>query len=542
MDETLGPVATITMERPHLYIRPHVGTLPELKGLLGAKWINGRKAWQAPAALWALTAAREALPEAEVANSALELYQPLTVDPGVLDRHPMAAKLYDYQRETALRLLGHPRGQLVVLSPGLGKTALSIVAADLDIPMDERILVVAPASLLRTWKREIEFWSIDPSVTIAHGSEPDAAARWTLTTYDMLVPTRMHKGQVRKRAAAAWFHFKWPLAILDESVLIKSRSANRFKALSKMRAYLGKTWLLSGSPTTRHVDDLWGQLHVLWPRAFNSYWRFSNRYGVVDDGVWAKTVTGSRSDRDVKADNADLMIVVNQEDVLELPEYLFATVDCGMTGPQQRAYNDMLNDFVAVLDGKELSAAAKIAQLMRLQQIVSGLGDLDSDESGKHDAFMETFDKYELPAIVWTHWKANAKQLTERLRKARYKVVHVHGDLGQQERDDLIQGFKAGKHEILVLSLAVGKFGHTLINAKTVHYIDKTWNADDYFQSLRRVRRIGLGHRPVIVTYRAPGTVDDVVELNLEGKLGGIAKVTNSRLKELLMGLGRSNG
>jgi hypothetical protein len=74
---------------------------------------------------------------------------------------------------------------------------------------------------------------------------------------------------------------------------------------------------------------------------------------------------------------------------------------------------------------------------------------------------------------------------------------------------------------------------------RTIIYVDKTWNADDYFQSLHRVRRIGLEHRPVVVTLRAPGTVDELVEENLEGKLGGISRITRSSLRELLLGLGR---
>ena len=76
-------------------------------------------------------------------------------------------------------------------------------------------------------------------------------------------------------------------------------------------------------------------------------------------------------------------------------------------------------------------------------------------------------------------------------------------------------------------------------NRSMRHAGRKTWNADDYHQSLRRVRRIGLTHRPVVVTLRAPRTVDQLVEMNLSGKVESIARVTNANLKELIAGLGR---
>lgn len=103
----------------------------------------------------------------------------------------------------------------------------------------------------------------------------------------------------------------------------------------------------------------------------------------------------------------------------------------------------------------------------------------------------------------------------------------------------MLEEFKAGDYDALILSIGVGKFGHTFTNVKTIFYIDKTWNADDYFQSLHRVRRIGLKHRPVVVTLRAPGTVDELVEDNLTGKLGGISRLTKSNLRDLLKGLGK---
>jgi SNF2 family DNA or RNA helicase len=495
-----------------------LGEAKEVKSI-GARWSGARGAWTLPATALNCKLANDlsiSLPVLRV-----ELRPP----GAVLD-----SRLYPYQRDAAARLVTAPHGQLVVLSPGLGKTAVAIAAADVAVP-DDKVVVVAPASLLRTWEREIGKWATVPGdVYIMEGKvdfEAAAGARWIVASWDKAV-----------REAESWGR-GWPLWVLDESVLTKSRASKRFKTLQKIRKHVDRVWLLSGSPTTRYADDLWAQLHIIWPRAFPSYWRFAERYTVVEDNIWSggRSVVGARSGRDAASENSDLVIVVNQEDVLDLPEYLFETIDCEMVPPQAKAYRDMEKLFIAELgDGSELVAANEVARLMRLQQIASCW---DGLASGKHDVLVDRIKSYEPPYLVWTHWREGAATLTYRLQKAGLRAVHVAGDTTTRDRDAIIEGFKAGEHDTLVLSLGVGKFGLTMTGVKTVFWVDKSWNADDYFQALHRVRRIGLKHSPVSVTLRCPGTVDELVEDNLEGKLGGISRLTQSSLATLLKGLGR---
>ncbi len=439
-------------------------------------------------------------------------------------------RLYDYQRGAAGRLSAAPHGQMLVATPGLGKTAIAIVAADAAVP-DDRIVVVAPASLLLTWRREILTWAqpgddgLPPDIYVVKGAidyEAAGAARWIVVSWEKAV-----------RMAAEWGK-GWPLWILDESVLTKSRRSARFKALRKLRKGIDRVWLLSGSPTTRYADDLWAQLSLIWPAAFPSYWRFADRYTVVEDTPWGKKITATRSNRDAARENDDLVTIIQQEDVLTLPEYLFdPAVDVTLTGAQAKAYATMHKDFIADLAGEEVVAANEIARLMKLQQIASCWDGV----SAKVDALADIIGGYEPPYLVWTHWRETGHVAAEALRQAGLRVAHVDG--GTSTRDDEIEAYKAGQRDVLVVSLGVGKFGHTLTNTRTIFYVDKSWAADDYYQSLHRVRRIGLTHSPVVVTIRAPGTVDEVVEANLEGKLSGISRLTRSDLATLLAGLGK---
>ena len=520
----MSDVATIRRDGEDYLVTPLVGSLPELKSL-GATWDTKRRCWKLAASLMNRTALKELLPDILVPEFEYIDYVRL-----VFADQP---RLFDYQIDAASRLSQAPHGQLVVLSPGLGKTAVAIVAADVSVP-DDQVVVVAPASLLRTWEREIRTWGRNVSnanaVAIMHG-KPDfdavREARWLLVSWDTFA------------RHADWFTGAWPLWVLDESVLAKSRRSHRFKKLDKMRRNVGRVWLLSGSPTTRHSDDLWAQLHLIWPRAYTSYWRFAERYCVVEETPWARVVNGTRRDHDAVKDNSDLMIVVNQEDVLDLPEYLQESIDVDLTPRQAKAYKDMLERFITELDsGLYLTAESRIAQILRLQQITSYF----EGQSAKHDAIIDLIrgGAYEPPFLFWTHWREGGDALAVRLfDELQLHVTHVNGGMSMADKDSQIEAYKDGTSDALVLSIGVGKFGMTLTNTKTVFYVDKTFNADDYYQSLRRVRRIGLTHRPVVVSVRAPGTTDELVERNLSGKSESIARITGTNLSELLRGLGR---
>jgi SNF2 family DNA or RNA helicase len=481
--------------------------LPEAKEL-GARLDKARGVYTLPATRLNATMVRDAIPDAPDLRDALVTpWTPVDDD-----------RLYPYQRDIAGRLRAARHGAVVVVSPGLGKTACSIAAAD-SLPRGTSVLVICPASLVATWWREIEKWGR------ANRSE------WAVETWDKAARLARFGGGQHGGGLG-----QWDVVILDESVMTKSRSSQRYKSFKKVRKYWKRVWLLSGNPVTRYADDMWTQLNLLWPKAFPSYWRFADRFCVTEETPWARKVVGTRRGRNVMEENDDLVIVVNQEEVLELPEYLFEVVDVDLRPRQRRAYDSMAKDFIAELgDGTEVVADNEVGRLQKLQQIASWW----DDASAKHDALIDLLPTFEGPHLIWTHWVAGAAALVDRLGQTDLRIGHVGGATRPKDRDTILEEFKAGELDALVLSIGVGKFGHTFTNARTVHYVDKTWNADDYFQSLRRVRRIGLTHRPVVVTYRAPGTTDELVEANLEGKLTPISRMTRSDLAELLRGLGR---
>jgi SNF2 family DNA or RNA helicase len=425
---------------------------------------------------------------------------------------------------------------LLALSPGLGKTLVSIASA--WIRGFKRVLVIAPLALVPNWCEEIEKWygQYDKEVEVVkvHGSGPPEDPSWVVTNYDTIT-NRL-----------PLYQRPWDLVICDESVLLKTRKGpdkkkkNRTQKIASLREHTKHLWLLSGSPTTRYADDLYAQFNAMFPGDFSSYWRFAEAYCYVNKGEWGTEITGTRRNINLQREFKDIMFVRHQKDVLpDLPDLLFNTLQVPLAPHQRRYFETMLNDFIIELEnGDEIKVNSRIAQLTRLQQIVSHPVNLGLQAgSAKLETLIELLELGEIPTpcILWTHWRETGAHACDRLRDAGYKVGLVRGDTKNPQ--ETIALFKANKLDILVLSLTVGRYGHTLINAQSMVYFDRTFDSDSYLQSLGRVHRIGLDHSTYVLTLHASKTTDDLIRDNLAGKILSVAKITNADLAMLLRSL-----
>jgi len=362
--------------------------------------------------------------------------------------------------------------------------------------------------------------------------------------------------------------------ILDESVLLKNRKSKRCSAIRTLARSAKKVWLLSGAPITHDNSDEWAQFNIIEPDYFSAFWRFTEEVCVVTSSTWSQwNIEGSRHDFSFRREYPELVFVRNQEEVQEqipgppgLPEYIYQDVELKLTTRQQKAHDDVLTAWLHELEenrDKRVEVTAVIAMLTRLQQITSNLYNLETtghswpDESAKAD-FVEALcqtGEVEWPILIWTHHRPGAEALLQRLRKLsknKKDGSHMYGRRvekvvgGTKNTDQLVEEFKAGKIDVLLFGITVGKYGHTLANAHTVVPYDKTWDSDAWFQMLHRAagaraKISGYTHRPLLINPRCRGTVDDFVELNLAGKLPAMADMTGAQLSKILRSLGEEH-
>lgn len=588
----------VWIEDRWLYYHPTLAQSNEVREW-GGRWDKNKGAWRLPALVRMARKTVEydpqatlSLPARILAQGETELWDEAAFRGDLARRakkHPAWKELKPYQQEAVKALVTRTfHGTGLILSPGLGKTPVTIVATDLYLEYmpegSQRACLVAPLSLLDNWWREITGnqivnelmgqkqiqWSKDPRVEVCHGKPPaqDHSVIWTLTNYE--TPMERMRDDATGRTLATgnldddWF-LDWQLVVYDESVMLKNRKSKRTMTHRTLARAAEKDWKLSGANITHDNSDAWAQMNMMEPDYFTSFWTFARESCVVVKTPWSQgEIQGSRNNFDMRAEYPDLLFVRNQEEVFDdLPENIFEDIELPLTKKQKKAHDDILDLWLHELEenrDKRVEVTAVIAMLTRLQQVTSNLYNLQTtgeewpDESSKADFVVEDLVRGDIdwPALVWVHHRPGAHALLDRLRKKskskkgdamRGRRVELVVGGNKKHADEMIGAYKAGDVDVLLLGIGVGKYGHTLANSRTIYIYDKTWDSDAWFQMLHRfggARALlaGYKHRPVVKTLRCRQTVDDFIELNLAGKLPAMAALTGADLAKILRSLG----
>jgi SNF2 family DNA or RNA helicase len=456
-------------------------------------------------------------------------------------------KLFNFQKD-AVRFLyersSPSDGAMLAMEPGLGKTICALKAAH-KAGM-ERVLIVAPLSLLKVWADELMRWGISDGTDIAYwwGAQPRPEYRWNITNYD----TIRLRGTPKR---------SWDCVILDESVLLKNRRSKRWRSVRDLLRdnKWAVRWMLSGYPVTKYIDDLWAQMSLLDRKRFGGYWDFVGRYCRADFGSpFGTIIYGNRPDaeEDFKRINADLYYSCRQEDVKDetgIPDFLIEPdVVVPMGGAHNNMYRQMQNEFQAWFgeDEEELITAPNVmVQMLRLAQIgtdprLVGVTELNGiKQFPKYTTLLEMLEYSPRPAIVWVHHVQVGQRVADLLRDGGYEVLTLTGSTPPAERKQVADKFQTGGYDVLVANPSVGKYGLTLTAARCAIYFEHTFDVDAYSQSLLRIKRIGTTLSPVVYhlaarTAQGERTIDDLMLRVLRDKKFHIEKLTVRDVKQYL--------
>ena len=134
-----------------------------------------------------------------------------------------------FQKEGVRALINSER-LLLADDMGLGKTLQAIVAVRILCAQRvvDSILVVAPASLLDQWRRELEKWAPDLRAIIVRGSITDRAWQWEARVHVTLVSYETLRSDYGSNKRAAVRRKIWDVVIADEAQRIKNPERNQW--------------------------------------------------------------------------------------------------------------------------------------------------------------------------------------------------------------------------------------------------------------------------------------------------------------------------
>ncbi len=429
---------------------------------------------------------------------------PTATQPIVPDRDlDWPGKLMSFQLEGVQALLAN-RGLLLADDMGLGKT-LQVIAAIRILRAKSALgacLVVAPASLLEQWRREIAKWAPEIRAIVVRGSAADRAWQWaadaelTLVSYDTL-----RADFDRNRSSPAWRR-TWGVVVADEAQRIKNRNLTS-GAVKRLRRQ--RSWALTGTPVENREDEL------------ASIIEFVDHDGI---GVAQRYRPGA----ELRTRHQQLQLRRKKTDVLsQLPPKRIATVPIEL--PREQASSYALAEQQGTVYLESLGRAVRLHHLLeliaRLKQICNA--DPQTGRSGKLDDLQRRLEQLTLQghkALVFSQYvgeRFGVAAIAKRLR--RFNPLAITGAMPVEERSTVIDHFKTeSEHKVLVLSLGVGGLGLNLQEASYVFHMDRWWNPAVERQSEDRSHRIGQFHKVNVIKYSCVGTIEERIDEILKGK------------------------
>jgi SNF2 family DNA or RNA helicase len=564
------------------------------KSIPGSKWDPKEQQWRVPTSWATCLALRSTFRDdlvigprlaewagQEVAtriNPANELRELEVIEDGFNE------DLFPHQR-AGVKFLAVARRALLADEPGLGKTAQAIRALKELQDRGEDVfpaLIVCPNTLKKNWKREFERWWPGIDVEVIKGSatqrrkifenEADVyVINWEslrshsrLSGYGSIALAKCtdcggHDDRVSENRCEVHIRelntIDFKAVVADEIHRSKEPKSKQTRALWAATGDADIRFALTGTPIANNVLDMWSILHWLSPDEWPSKTRWIDRMiNTMMNAFGGMMVLGVKPHMEKEfyaAVNPRMRRMLKQKVLPWLPDMLFERKDVEMSTKQKKAYDQMRDLMIAELeDGESVTAPSPLTQTIRLLQFASSFAEMSVDEttgeskvtligpSCKVDAVMDDIKNGDFGddsvAVC-----AVSRQLIDLLsaEMTKEKIPHglITGAQNEDERQQAVDDFQAGKIKWILFTAQAGGVGITLTAARRLIMLQRPWSLVDHKQALDRVHRIGSEiHDSIMITdYVTEGTIEERVIQVLETKADNFEQIVRDKAQLL---------
>lgn len=457
---------------------------------------------------------------------------------------PTERPLTSMQKENVRRLLGMANGANFSV-PGSGKTitALSVFFTLMSRGSVDRLLVVCPKSAFESWQNEATLFSLthNPTCSVFEGRPIDQQTTILLVNYEQL------QNQVSIDLIKSWSRSVSMAVVLDEAHRVKGgRGKARWDACSQLVPLAKRVDLLTGTPMPQGLDDVRNLFLLSWTRL---------RENDLGDGVIRRLEPGKVFVRTTKAELGLPPVTTHliEKELSPVNEQIYGALRRqlgGLFSIKPRDARDLARRGRAVMT---LLAVASNPALLSAKNGARAYLDFRWPLSGyaPNDDISQLIENYastEIPwkfqwvrgyveqmrksgkkVLIWTNFVGNIKALE--LLLSPVNPVTVFGQHSSEERAASLFRFRNDDACTALITNA-----QTLGEGVSLHdvchdavYLDRSFNASLYLQSLDRIHRLGLPPETEtnISVLVSKGTIDQNVELRLTRKVTQMASLLN---------------
>lgn len=407
---------------------------------------------------------------------------------------------------------------------GTGKTytTINLAAARYLRKQINALVVICPTPIKNVWESELEKWCpVNYSCWIYESG--DKCSNWSREKRDelkvfVLGVESLSVDWGRSMQEIEYFQrHNTFMCVVDESSRIKNHKAKRTQNVIKVGAWADYRMILTGTPITQGLEDLFGQFAFLNNKiiACKNYFVFRNRYCVMG-GFQGKQILGYQF-QDILLDKVRPYVdYVTKDECLDLPDKIYAEpLIVQPTDEQKRVMKQLKLEYAMEDEDKEIMVSTVLERTLRYQQVIGGTFPYEDDDgdykakpiSGKNpklEAMMEYIS--DLPdtakVIIWARFVPEIKYISEALEKAYGADAYVtfYGATTTDERAHNREEFQHNPDvRFIVSNQTVGGYGQTWTAAHFVIYYSNTFSYEDRYQSEDRAHRKGQEHA---VTYQ----------------------------------------
>lgn len=435
-----------------------------------------------------------------------------------------------YQVADASALLRYEHG-LLWSEPGTGKTLTAILVAEQG--GYDKVLVICPKIAVGMWA---QVYHTQTGKTVYTARKTSQRVWNTIHHHRVVVSTyTAATSDEALRHLGVWIDSR-TIVILDEAHYCKSHTAKRAAALIEPVTRIGKVVLpngdtvegpigrrgrlpgvatkagyilqITGTPITRHPDDLWMQLahvrnDVLRSYGVDSHTAFTRRYcftKMVRQGPREVEVTaGPKNLRELEQLLSDCAVV--RRKLAEVVEELPARVQTTLVVDMPKSRVEVAEDGEVVIRNLQDSSSPYAKEWHKL-----GLA--------KVEAIKELVSEFTRPVLIGFWHKDVAKRAKEIFPKA----VVVDGSTPDKTRAEIEQDFNAGRISVLFGQIkAMGVSWNLQGACSDVIMLEQTPSPSDYEQFIARVHRKGqTGHVNVMDVVGTHSLEEAIVRIRQE--------------------------
>lgn len=432
------------------------------------------------------------------------------------------------------------KGFGLLFEMGCGKTltAIAIAGAGYQMGKVERLLIVAPTSVVAVWPKELqEYAKFKYTCKTLLGEK-----KQRLKQIDDLIkfPFKALKVAVinyestwRPEILEKLKEFDADMVIADESQRIKTYDAAQSKAMHELGDQARYKLILSGTPVQTAAIDIWSQYRFLDKSVFgDNFFKFRGRYAIMG-GYGNKKIVGYKDLEGLIKKEHSIAFRVTKDEALDLPEQTFETRKIQFNQKEKNLYERIKKDSYAELDGGgHITATTVLTRLLRLQQLAGGFLVQDDAQKpqlvsrAKLDALGDIIEDYVIGSgkklVIFARFIAEVKaimELADKVLPKELKQVAIYGDIKKEDRGDIVKQFQEDPKTVLFIGqIDTAGTGITLTAADTCVYYSKNFNYATYSQSLSRIHRIGQRNCCTYIDLEIEGTIDELISKALSRK------------------------